>query len=102
MTRLFCVLTCLLLLAGCVAPYPYYYPGGYAPVNPGYVAAPQVQVAPAAPPSTVYLNPGPVYEPGFGYIIIDPLPRFCCGGQGWFIHRYRGGDGRWHGVWRHR
>jgi len=102
MTRLFCVLTCLaLLLAGCTYPYPYY-PGGYAPVQPGYVTAPQVLVAPTAPPPTVYLNPGPVFEPGFGYIYIDPLPLLCCRGPGWFLHRYRGGDGHWHGVYRRR
>jgi hypothetical protein len=94
MPRVLPAVACSLLLAGCVA-VPYY-PGGYAP-QPGYGAAPPV----AAPPPATYYAPAPVFEQGYGYVIIDPLPRLCCG-FGWYQWHYRGGDGRWHRSWRHR
>jgi hypothetical protein len=87
MTRVLPVCLALLLLAGSVYPYPDYYqaaPGTY-PVP----AAP-----PPPPPATAYIT-APFYEPGYGYVIIDPIPQLCCG-WGWYVGHYRGHDGRWH------
>jgi len=98
MTRLLPVLIGLFLLAGCVA-VPYYPGGGYAPSQPAYAAPPPDYAVPPAPPPSVYLTPGPYFQPGWGYIVIDPLPRFCCG-RGWYGYHYHGGDGRWHYSWR--
>jgi len=101
MTRLLPVLIGLFLLAGCVA-VPYNSGGGwYPPAQPGYGAPPpDYATVPPAPPPSVYLTPGPYFQPGWGFIEIDPLPRFCCG-FGWQrYHYYHYGDRRWHYGWR--
>jgi len=86
MTRVFCLLLCL-WVAGCAVSTPL---GSIAvPLPGGY----------AAPPPPAYAEPVQEYEQGYGYVIIDPQPQYCCG-YGWYLWHYQGRDGHWHRAWR--